>query len=51
MRCNSHGDCTHPCAGLLPELLGHPRFVAAALATFFSAANIMFCLREREAAV
>jgi hypothetical protein len=35
---------------LLPGLLKGHTFVAAMLATFFSAANIMFWLREREAA-
>ena len=40
----------HACAVLLPGLLKGHTFVAAMLATFFSAANIMFWLREREAA-
>ena len=35
---------------LLPGLLRGHSFVVAMLATFFSATNIMFWLREREAA-
>ena len=35
-------------AGLLPELLASPSFVAAAMLTFFRAAQLMFCLRARE---
>jgi hypothetical protein len=36
-------------AGLLPEVLGSGRFVTAALAAFWSAANLMMALREHEA--
>ncbi len=39
-----------PSTGLLHEMLRSPRFVAATLVTFFSAANVMLALRDWEAA-